>query len=265
MLKPFSMDLHIHTHVSPCAGREMTPQTVVNTARWRGLDIIAVTDHDSAAATAAVIRAARGTGLTVIPGIEVETAEEVHLLCLFPSLKAVKNSVREICPGSPRKALAQTARPEAAQVIADVGQLGGITFLAHLNRRHPNHRGLNGLPFDGIEFTANILDNDLEWQPELARINSSDAHYGWEIGRNPSTVLLEEPDFDEIKKALAQNEGRCLLNNEADFSLYLHDCQIDRQTMNDVLYPVPLNHPLVVGWTRRQLVNNVLVTIQSSL
>ena len=246
------MDLHIHTHVSPCADREMTPPTVVNTARWRGLDIIAVTDHNSTAGVAAVIRAAQGSGLTVIPGIEVETVEEIHLLCLFPDLKTAKNCARDIYARSAGKVRSNSTKPAAVQVINAIGQQGGLTFLAHLNRRHPNHLRLSGLPFDGVEYTTTNMDSAPGWQPEPTRINSSDAHYGWEIGRNPSTVLLEEPNFNEIKKALAGREGRCLFN-ETGFKTYLNDRDFDRQAMHDALDPVPLNHPLVVGWTRRQL------------
>ncbi len=83
-------DLHIHTALSPCASRQMLPQNIVRTCLQRGLTMIAVCDHNSAANVSAVAEAARresGEALKVIPGIEVTTREEVHVLGLFPALQ----------------------------------------------------------------------------------------------------------------------------------------------------------------------------------
>ena len=62
----------------------MTPAAIVRTAVDKGLNMIAVCDHNSARNTDATRRAAQGTGLTVIPGLEITTSEEVHILGLFP-------------------------------------------------------------------------------------------------------------------------------------------------------------------------------------
>ncbi len=77
-------DLHIHTALSPCADRDMTPNNIVNMSVLKGLDVIAVTDHNSCRNVRACISCAKGSPLLVIPGMEVETSEEIHLLCLFP-------------------------------------------------------------------------------------------------------------------------------------------------------------------------------------
>lgn len=84
----YSADLHIHSALSPCADNEMTPNNIINMALLKGLDIIAVTDHNSAGNVQALLNCADGTGLLVVPGMELMTAEEVHLLCLFPDLDA---------------------------------------------------------------------------------------------------------------------------------------------------------------------------------
>ena len=63
----------------------MTPRAIVRTALDKGLDMIAVCDHNSARNAAAALRAAAGSNLTVIPGIEITSSEEVHVLGLFPS------------------------------------------------------------------------------------------------------------------------------------------------------------------------------------
>jgi predicted metal-dependent phosphoesterase TrpH len=86
VISPLLADLHLHTVLSPCAEVEMIPPLIVRRARQLGLGLIAVTDHNAAANAEAVIRAARGTGLQVWPGMELQTREEVHLLCLFETL-----------------------------------------------------------------------------------------------------------------------------------------------------------------------------------
>ena len=78
-------DFHVHTALSPCALEEMTPRNIVSMARLAGAEVIAITDHNSCRNVSAVTRAA-GNKLVVIPGLEVWTREDVHLLCLFPSL-----------------------------------------------------------------------------------------------------------------------------------------------------------------------------------
>ena len=79
-------DFHIHTALSPCGDNDMTPGNLAGMAALAGLDAIAVTDHNSCGNCAAVLEAARGTGLLVLPGMELCTAEEAHVVCLFPAL-----------------------------------------------------------------------------------------------------------------------------------------------------------------------------------
>jgi len=86
MMQPVYYDLHIHTALSPCADDDMTPNDIVGMALLNGLDLIAVTDHNSLANTRSVIMAAENKELIVLPGVEVSTAEEVHVICLFCSL-----------------------------------------------------------------------------------------------------------------------------------------------------------------------------------
>ncbi|MBS3937940.1 MAG: PHP domain-containing protein [Peptococcaceae bacterium] len=78
-------DLHIHTALSPCANREMTPTNIVNMATLVGANVIAITDHNSCRNARAVAEAA-GQKLIVLPGLEVWTKEDVHMLCLFGNM-----------------------------------------------------------------------------------------------------------------------------------------------------------------------------------
>ncbi|HBT65376.1 MAG TPA: phosphoesterase [Ruminococcaceae bacterium] len=81
-------DLHIHSCLSPCGDDDMTPNNIVNMALLAGLDMIALTDHNSSKNCPAIVKAAKKNGLIVIAGMELCTAEECHVICLFPTLEA---------------------------------------------------------------------------------------------------------------------------------------------------------------------------------
>ncbi|MFA5524425.1 MAG: PHP domain-containing protein [Tissierellales bacterium] len=80
-------DLHIHSGLSPCGDKDMTPNNIVNMAFLKGLKIIAVTDHNSMLNLEAVVEVAKKREILVVPGIEVTTREEVHVLCYFSTVE----------------------------------------------------------------------------------------------------------------------------------------------------------------------------------
>ena len=80
-------DLHIHSCLSPCGDDDMTPANIAGMAAVKGLDVIAVTDHNSCKNCPAVLAAAAEYGILAIPGMEINTSEEVHAVCLFEELK----------------------------------------------------------------------------------------------------------------------------------------------------------------------------------
>lgn len=83
---PLYYDLHIHSCLSPCGDDDMTPGNIVGMAAVKGLDVIALTDHNSCKNCPAAMKFGEAYGVTVIPGMELTTAEEVHVVCLFPTL-----------------------------------------------------------------------------------------------------------------------------------------------------------------------------------
>ncbi len=85
MLK-LSYDLHIHSCLSPCGDEDMTPGNIIGMSAIKGLDVIAVTDHNSCRNCPAVLKLAEQYGILAIPGMELTTMEEVHALCLFAEL-----------------------------------------------------------------------------------------------------------------------------------------------------------------------------------
>ena len=83
-------DFHIHSCLSPCAEEDMTPYNLVNLSALMGMQAIALTDHNSCQNCGAAMRAGEAAGITVIPGMELCTSEEVHVVCLFEELKAAE-------------------------------------------------------------------------------------------------------------------------------------------------------------------------------
>ena len=83
---PLYYDLHIHSCLSPCGDDDMTPANIAGMAAVKGLDVIALTDHNSCENCPAILKHGEEYGITVIPGMELTTAEEVHVVCLFPAL-----------------------------------------------------------------------------------------------------------------------------------------------------------------------------------
>jgi predicted metal-dependent phosphoesterase TrpH len=82
-VRRFRADLHIHSCLSPCGDLDMSPKGIVEKSLERGMDIIAVCDHNSAENAAAVMRAGAQRGLHVFPGMEINSVEEVHTLAIF--------------------------------------------------------------------------------------------------------------------------------------------------------------------------------------
>ena len=80
-------DLHLHSCLSPCGDMDMTPNNLVNMAKLLGLDVIALTDHNTSLNCEAAIEVGREIGLVVIPGMELTTSEDIHAVCLFPTLE----------------------------------------------------------------------------------------------------------------------------------------------------------------------------------
>ena len=77
-------DLHLHSCLSPCGSEDMTPADLAAMCALAGLDIVALTDHNTCGNCAAFCRAAEARGLLALAGMELCTAEEIHVICLFP-------------------------------------------------------------------------------------------------------------------------------------------------------------------------------------
>jgi PHP family Zn ribbon phosphoesterase len=158
-MRPFRADLHVHTVLSPCAEVEMIPPLIVRTALEKNIDLIAITDHNASANVGAVQKAAEGTSLTVLPGMEIQSREEVHLLTLFENLEALGGWQREVdralpeLPNRPEffgeqfvvdetggflhrdpRLLLNSTSFSIDEIFERVRDLGGIVIPAHVER-----------------------------------------------------------------------------------------------------------------------------------
>jgi len=247
MPRAFQADLHIHTCLSPCAELNMGPKAIVEKALQHGLDVIGISDHNSSENAPAVVKAARDRNLTVLPGMEVTSKEEVHILAVFDSvdkalqlqeivyehlhgendteafgLQVVVNEDHDVL-GFNKRLLAGATELSVEQVVESISALEGLAIAAHVDRETFGIIGQLGfvpreLKLDALELSANTSPEEARRRfPEYARyafIRSSDAHSATEIGKVRTTLLLCEPSTREIKKALRGEDGRRVLAEE---------------------------------------------------
>ena len=99
-------DFHLHSCLSPCGDNDMTPYNLVNLAKIFGYDIIALTDHNSCKNCESAMKIGEKIGITVVPGMELCTSEEIHNVCLFPNLEsavAFSNYIYSTLPPIPNR------------------------------------------------------------------------------------------------------------------------------------------------------------------
>ena len=230
-------DLHIHTALSPCASEEMTPPAIVREAVMRGLRLIAICDHNSAENVVATQEAA-GSEIAVLAGIEITTAEDVHVLGVFPGADAARAAgceVRAALPGAAARGggqflldsrgavvgresamLAASSSLRLADATGLIRKHGGIAVASHVDRPAFGVIGQLGLwpadaGFDAIEISAAGVaagrDRNFEYVG-LPMVTSSDAHDLGGIGSAYTLLRMAEEDFEAFAGALQRELRR---------------------------------------------------------
>lgn len=242
----FHMDLHIHTVLSPCAELDMGAPDIIRRCIEEHVDIIAITDHNSSRNSRAVKKAAEGSGVEVICGLEVQSAEDIHVLCLFPDQERAalfEEWVKERLPrilNRPEKfgdqieideknniireheiLLVQGMNATADEIIERAAVAGGLSILAHIDRPVYSYIAVLGmipgdLKVDAVELSGCLSgDEALEWKAKTGGrnvIRTSDAHRLMDISLDRTTpVMLERPSFREIEMAFKGESGRKIL------------------------------------------------------
>ncbi len=237
----FRAEFHVHTVLSPCADVEMIPPFIIQTASELGINLLAITDHNATANIEAVQKAAEGSGITVLPGIELQTREEVHLLALFDHLDqayAFQKIVDVNLPDQPNdpehfgeqfvvdatgdfirreeRLLINSTHLELGEAVKNVHQNGGLAIPAHINRKAFGMIEVLGfippqVAFDAVEVSRHVdISKFLSSQRLPIRqsvIQSGDVHRLDEfMGRN--YFEIEKPSLSEITMALKHINGR---------------------------------------------------------
>lgn len=231
-------DLHLHSCLSPCGDDAMTPPNIANMAVLKGLDIIAVTDHNSARNVRAVMTAAKDLPLVVIPGIELCTAEEIHMVCLFPTAQAAEaagqymefalppidnneqifglqeiRDAEENLLGKVNKLLINATNISVDDAPAFVARYGGFCFPAHIDKQANSILAAFGylppeLPFATVEVARPQTFLATPQGQAIAKkyrvITDSDAHQLENISEAERSLELAKPDFASLMAALGQ-------------------------------------------------------------
>lgn len=223
-------DFHIHSCLSPCGDMDMTPHSIAGMSYINGLNAIAVADHNTARNVRAVSKAAEEYGVTVVPAIEAESAENIHLLCLFPTIESAEEMgelLEEHLPpiknrpdifgeqwvmnesdektGEVEKLLINATDLPIEQIKEETEKRGGVCIAAHIDREKNGIAAILGcvpeyLGFSTLELSQTALDN--QRVPGYKYISDTDAHILTDISEKINFLEMEEITPAEIIKKL---------------------------------------------------------------
>lgn len=243
-MREYRADFHVHTVLSACAEVEMIPPLIIEEALYKGLNLIAITDHNATGNVGAVLEAARDVDLVVLPGMELQTREEVEILCLFdtleqalhwqafvdPHILALPNDPEHFGPQFVVDAEGMLIREETRLLQAPttlsleeaaraVRAANGLAILAHIDRPAKGLMPVLGLwpselQVDAAEVSHQMRPSQARQRyrslpPDLPLISSSDAHWLDWIGHVITVLCLPEtPSVEEIRQAFKGESGR---------------------------------------------------------
>lgn len=240
-------DLHVHTLLSPCADIEMTPHHIMLRAAEYGIGALAITDHNASANVSAALEAGERYGIKVFPGMEVESAEEAHILTIFDTIEQLQswqnivdtqmngmlnnaakfgaqfvvNADDEFVCEEKRMLLAPL-KLTAEQIVKLASSLGGLVIAAHIDR--PAYSIVKQLGFiepdfgfaaaeiSAVGWRCNIQSSLQRVSGFLPFVTNSDAHNIYDFLRGPKNLLtLQELTVNEIALALTNSGKRSVL------------------------------------------------------
>ena len=216
-------DLHIHSDLSPCGSSDMTPNNIINMSYLKGLNVISVTDHNTTKNLPSIMLIGEKAGIKVVPGIEVTTREEVHVLCYFrnledalsfgdkiySSLPDIKNNPvifgqqnifndEDEIIGTLDKLLLNATSFSIGEVCALALSHHGIMVPAHVNKQSNSIFGVLGfmpgnLKIDFVEvYSKNNIDKRLIEGYRV--LYNSDAHQLMDISESIRFIELDNAD-----------------------------------------------------------------------
>lgn len=223
-MRRYRYDLHTHSCLSPCGDNDMTPNNLVNMAALLGCEILAVTDHNTCRNAPAAVRVGEAAGVLVIPGMELCTAEEAHVVCLFETVEAALAFDEYVAahtmhiPNRPEifgeqlilnerdeeisridRLLITATEISVNDVQALVASYGGVAFPAHVDKDAysvtaalgaiPPEAGFRAAELSGGADRAAVLRLYPELQ-DMILLRDSDAHYLHLMQENMAQVEL---------------------------------------------------------------------------
>ena len=224
-MKKYYYDLHIHSCLSPCGDDDSTPDSIVGMGELNGLNLMALTDHNTCKNCPAFFEAAKRHGILPIAGMELTTAEDIHVVCLFENLKkamAFDEALQQrrilipnradifgnqlICDsgdniiGSEEHLLSNATTLSLDEAPSFVESYGGICYPAHIDRDSNGVIAVLGVfPETPVFSCAEVhLAEKLDECAELSGIEkeklviSSDAHFLWDIKEQNEFLTLPE-------------------------------------------------------------------------
>lgn len=243
MLRVFKADFHVHTCLSPCTELDMSPGEIVKQAKIKKIDIIGICDHNSAENVPAVMKAAKNLPISILPGIEVTSQEEVHILALFDNfnnalklqeyvydnlpgendeeafgMQVIVNEKAEVL-GFNNKLLIGATTVSLEKIIRIIHNFSGIAIASHIDRESFSIISQLGFVPENLEIDALEISPNMAFEEAKKRFKnnypltcSSDAHYPNDIGKGFTSFLLKDGTVAEIKKALRNEEERKLIH-----------------------------------------------------
>ncbi len=199
-------DLHIHSCLSPCGDGLMTPNNIVGMAFIKQLSAIAVCDHNTARNLPAIKEVADMMGVVLLPGLEITTREEAHMLAYFKAVEEAVAFSDVIYAHLPpilnnAKFFGEQQRMNAQDEVVGIEERllisaldlsfeecadlihahGGLCVPAHINRGSNgclNALGFlpSGVPYDALEISKAVAPPAMDVSGYRV-LHSSDAHY----------------------------------------------------------------------------------------
>jgi predicted metal-dependent phosphoesterase TrpH len=217
----------------------MQATTIIEQAKRIGLDMIGICDHNSTENVSAVMKAGKREGIAVIPGVEVTSREEVHILGLFSTeqdLMSLQDIIYENLPGQNDEeafgpqliidengnVVGQNSRLligattlTIEQIIDTIHQFAGLAVASHVDRQRFSLIGQLGFIPNGLKLDAVEISNPSSagQKYDYPVVTSSDAHFLEDIGKNSTCFMIEEASLEEISKALRCELGRMVVSN----------------------------------------------------
>ncbi|WP_254862275.1 TrlF family AAA-like ATPase [Halovivax gelatinilyticus] len=220
-------DLHVHSPGSYDYEDNVSAEELVDAFEEKGLELVAVTDHNTAEYYDKLAAAAEGSSVTVLPGVEITTGQsgehQIHMTAIFPpeQADAIDNLLYEIgVEGEPEEAIADKTIPGICDAVRE---FDGLPILAHIDANAGAHHELSKRKnptrqnvFDNEKVTAlEIISLETESEfPEFTHIRSSDAHSLSQLGRGYTYLKMSTPSFEGLRTALSDPESRVSLEGK---------------------------------------------------